>query len=98
MPKRNKDQTHYSDVIMSTMASPITGVSIVCITTCSGTDLRKLHSSASLAFVKGMHRGVGEFPHKGPVTRNIFPFDDIIMHGNALKAVVASWFTEYLFR
>ena len=62
MPKSNKDQTHYSDVIMSTMASPITGVSIVCITVCSGTDQRKHHSSASLAFVKGMHRWVGEFP------------------------------------
>ena len=32
---------HYSDVIMSAMASQITGVSTVCITVCSGADQRK---------------------------------------------------------
>ena len=44
---------HYSDVIMSAMASQITGVSIVCRTVCSGADHRKHQSSASLAFVRG---------------------------------------------
>ena len=33
-----KSQCHYSDVMMSAMASEITGVSIVCSTVCSGTD------------------------------------------------------------
>ena len=46
---------HYSDVIMSTMASRITGVSIVCSAVCSGADQRKPQSSASLAFVKEIH-------------------------------------------
>ena len=32
---------NYSDVIMSAMASEITGISIVCSTICSGTDQRK---------------------------------------------------------
>ena len=27
----------------------------------------------------GEFTGAGEFPHKGPVTRKIFPFDDVIM-------------------
>ena len=46
---------HYSDVIMSTMMSQITGVSIVCSTVCPGADQRKHQSSASLACVRGIH-------------------------------------------
>ena len=44
------------DAIMSATASPITGVSIVCSTVCSGEDQRKYQSSTSLAFVRGNHR------------------------------------------
>ena len=58
----------HSDVIMNTMASQITSVSIVYWIVCSGTDHRKHHSSASLAFVRGIHRS----PHKGSVTRKMF--------------------------
>ena len=47
---------HYSDVIMSAMASQITGVTIVDSTVCSGADQRKHQSSASLAFVRGNDR------------------------------------------
>ena len=39
----------------------------------------KHQSSASLAFVWGIHRGPVNSPHKGPVTRKMFPFDDVIM-------------------
>ena len=46
---------HYKDVIMSVMAPKITGVSIVYATVCSGADQRKHQSSASLAFVRGIH-------------------------------------------
>ena len=46
---------HNSDVIMGKMASKITGVSIVYSTICSGADQRKYESSASLAFVRGIH-------------------------------------------
>ena len=70
---------HYSEVIMRAMASQITGVSIVCSAVCSGPDQRKHQSSASLAFVKGIHRWPVDSPHKGPVTRKMFPFDDVIM-------------------
>ena len=41
---------------MSAMASQITSVWIVCSTVCSGGDKRKHQSSASLAFVRGIHR------------------------------------------
>ena len=70
---------HYSDVIMGATASQITSVSVVYSTVCSGADERKYQSSASLAFVRGIHRWSVNSPHKGPVTRKMFPFDDVIM-------------------
>ena len=42
-------------------------------------DQSKHQSSASLAFVWGIHRGPVNSPHKWPVTRKMFPFDDVIM-------------------
>ena len=71
---------HYSDVIMSAMASQITGVSVVYSTVCSGSDQRKHQSSASLVVVRGIHRSPVNSPHKGPVTREMFPFTNVIMH------------------
>ena len=50
---------------MSAMASQITGVSVICSTLCSGADQRKHLKSASLAFVRGIHRWPVNFPHKG---------------------------------
>ena len=58
----------------------ITGVSIVYSIYCSGADQSKHQSSALLAFVRGFHRWPVNSPHKGPVTRKRFPFDDVIMH------------------
>ena len=48
--------THYDDVIMGAMASQITSLAIVYSTVYSGTDQRKHQSSASLVFVRGIHR------------------------------------------
>ena len=53
---------HYNDVIMGAIASQITSLTIVYSTVYSGTDESKHQSSASLAFVRGIHRGHGEFP------------------------------------
>ena len=61
------------------MESQFTGVSIVCTTVCSGADQEKYQSYASLAFVRRIHRWPANFPHKGPVTRKMFPFDDVIV-------------------
>ena len=64
---------------MSVMESQITGVSIVYSTVCSGQDQRKHQSSASLAFVKGIHRCPVNSQHKGPETLKMFLFDDVII-------------------
>ena len=56
--KQNYIPTQYSDIIMSAMASQITGVSIVCSTVCSGADQRKHQSSASLALVSESTGGI----------------------------------------
>ena len=84
--KRRKDNQlqslelyHYDDVIMGAMASQITSLTIVYSTVYSGADQRKHQSSASLAFVWGIHRGPVNSPHKWPVTRPMFRFDDVIM-------------------
>ena len=69
----------YSDVIMSTMASQITSLTILYSTVYLGVNQRNRQSSASLAFLRGIHRWPVTSPHKGPVTREMFPFDDVIM-------------------
>ena len=76
---------HYSDVIMGTMASQIISPSIVYSTVYSGADQRKHQSSVSLAFVRGIHRGPVNSAHKWPVTRKMFPFDDVIMSWTHIK-------------
>ena len=52
---------------------------IVYSTVYPGSDQRNYQSSVSLAFVWGIHRWPVNSPHKGPVTRKTFPFDDVIM-------------------
>ena len=47
---------HYSDVIMTTIASQITSLTVVYSTVYPDADQRKHQSSASLAFVWGIHR------------------------------------------
>ena len=64
---------------MGTIASQITSLTIVFSTAYSDADQRKHQSSASLAFVRGIHRGPVNSSHKCPVTRKVFPFDDVIM-------------------
>ena len=55
---------------MSAMVSQITSLTIVYSTVYSRRRSKKHQSSASLAFVKGIHRWPVNSPHKGPVTRN----------------------------
>ena len=65
---------------MGAIASQITSFTMIVYSTVySGTDQRKHQSSASLAFVLGMHRGPVNSPHKWPVMRKMFPFDGVIM-------------------
>ena len=52
----NKSLVHYNDVIMTTIASQITSLAVVYSTVYSDADQRKHQSSASLAFVWGIHQ------------------------------------------
>ena len=76
---------------MGAIASQITSLTIVHSIVYSDADQCKYQSSASLAFVRGIHRGPVNSPHKWPVTRKMFPFDDVIMDSKKL-----AWFaTEF---
>ena len=74
---------HYCDVIMGAVASQKASLTIVYSTVYPDAVPRKHQTSASLAFVRGIHRGPVNSQHKCPVTWIMFPFDDVIM-GNLL--------------
>ena len=74
-----KLHAHYSDVIMGAMASQITSLTSIYSTVYSGADQGKHQSSAPLAFVLRIHRWPVNSQHKWPVTRKMFPFDDVFM-------------------
>ena len=65
---------------MGAMASRITSLTIIHSSVYSGADQRKHQSSASLAFMRGIHRWPVKSPHKWPVKRKKFPLDDVIMY------------------
>ena len=87
---------HYNDVIMSAMASQITSLTIVYLTVYSGADQRKHQSSASLAFVRVIHRWPMNSPHKGLVTRKLFPFDYVIMFRSWIISTEIPWHLSWL--
>ena len=60
---------------------------IVYSTVWSDADQRKHQSSALLTFVWGIHRWPVNSPHKWPVTRKMFPFDNVI----TLILVIDGW-------
>ena len=65
-----------------------TRLTIIYSTVYSDTDQRKHQSSASLAFVRVIHRGPVNSPHKWPVTRKMFPFHDVIMLTLDINSVI----------
>ena len=71
--------TYYSDVTIRKMASQVTDVTIVYSTVCPCVDQSAHQSSASQAFVRGNPRWPVNSPHKGTLTRKMFPFDDVII-------------------
>ena len=75
-------QKKYNDVMIVAMVSQISSLTIVYSTAYSDADQRKHQSPTSLAFVMGIHRWPVNSPHKGPVMRKMFPFDDVIMTCN----------------
>ena len=77
---------------MGAIWSPITSLTIVYSIVYSDADQGKHQSSASLAFVRGIHRSPVNSPHKWPVTRKMFPLDDVIM--DCFKIVSGLWNTK----
>ena len=76
---------------MGATASQITSLTIVYSNVYSEADQRKHQSSAALAFVWRIHRGPVNSPHKWPVARKMFPFDDVIMKNrDVLKCFIYS--------
>ena len=70
---------HYSDVVMGALMCRSSSLTTVYSTIYSSADQRKYQSSASLTFVMGIHRSPVNSPHKWPVSRKMFPLDDVIM-------------------
>ena len=83
--------SHYSDVIMSKVSSQIPGVSMVCSAVYLGVDQRKHQRSASVPFVRGIQRWHMNSPHKGPVARKMFPYDDVIVGSRQMLGEFLTW-------
>ena len=64
---------------MGAMAPQITSLTIVYSTVYSRRRSKKTSKLRITGFVRGIHRWPVNSPHKGPVTRKLFPFDDVIM-------------------
>ena len=77
-------QLHYGDVIMTAMASQIASLTMVYSTVYSGADKRNIKVPSYWPFVRGIYRRPVNSPHKGPVTRKMFKFDDVIMRKTSL--------------
>ena len=73
---------HYIDVIMTTMVSQITSRTVVYSTVYSDADQRKHQSSASLAFVWGIHRDRWIPRTKGQ------------LRGKCFHLMTSSWYTR----
>ena len=87
---------HNNDIIMSAMASQITGLTTVYSTVYSDADQRNHQSPASLAFVRGIHRWPMNSLHKGPVARKMLPFDDVIIKSEILNSIITYINNQYM--
>ena len=87
---------HCGDAIMSTMASQIISLSIVCSTVCSGADQRKTSKLRVTGLCVGNSPEPVNSPHKGPVTRKMFPFDDVIMQSPLVQVLTCRFLTPTL--
>ena len=69
------------------MATLITSLTSVYSTVHTCADQRRHQNSVSLGLVRGIRRRPVNSPHKWPVTRKVFPFEDVIMKiADALQA------------
>ena len=75
---------HYNHVIMSAMASQITSITIVYSTVYS---MRKSKEISKPRVTGLCDRWLVNSPHKGPITRKMFPFDDVIMWQDSVPVI-----------
>ena len=73
-----QNRIHYCDVIMGKIASQITNITIV-YSSLFGRRSTKMSKLRVTGLCAGNSPGTGESPGKRPVTRKMFPFDDVIM-------------------
>ena len=73
------NQYHYIDVIMTTMASQITSLTMVYSTVYSDANQKKISKLRITGLCVGNSPEPVNSPHKGPVTRKMFTFGDVIM-------------------
>ena len=99
----NMVQYNYSDVIISVMVSQITSISIVYSTVCLGADQRKHQSSASLAFVRGIHQWSVNLPaQRAAENVSIWEHNCVTKMGNTFIIGILyvsnerSWFGQFL--
>ena len=82
---------YYMDVIMSAMASQITSVSIFSQLFVYVQIKENIKARRHWPLCEGIHRWPVDSPHKGPVTRKMFPFDDVIMLGWIHAITIYTW-------
>ena len=75
---------------MDTMASQITSLTIVCAAVSSRRGSKKTSNLRITGLCVGIHRSPVNSQHKGPGTRKMFPFDDVIM----LAVLSAVWLID----
>ena len=74
--KWETEALHYNDVIMSAMASQITSLTIVYSTVYSWHRSNEAPKLRVTYLCEGNSPVIGEFPHKGPASQRMLPFDD----------------------
>ena len=83
-----KRSIHYNDAIMGRWRLKSPAGPVFTHPFIRAQTKEKHQSSALLAFVWGIHPGPANSPHKWPVTRKMFPFDDVIMNISEKVALV----------
>ena len=79
--------SHYVDVIMTSMASQITSFTVVYFQSFILAQIKENIKAPRHLPLCGNSSGPVNSPQKGPVTRKMFPFDDVIM------GIVSRWET-----
>ena len=80
---------HYSDVIMSAMTSQITGVPIVFVKRLFRRRIKKSSTLRVTGLCEEIHRWSTDSPHKRPVTREMFSFDDVIIMSISIINIIS---------